>query len=151
MPYSTLADILGRIPEIRLIELTDESSPNPTGTVQESVVDLAIQDADAEIDSYLGQRYTLPLAVAPKVLTKISLDLAIYALFLGRVERMPDGLEARRKSALALLQMIADGKMSLGLPESSTEPTEAHGVSAKVSTGDSMFPLEAMQSLGGIW
>lgn len=146
--YCTLADILGRIPEIRLIELTDSVSPNPQGSVQEPVVDLAIQDADAEIDSYLGQRYALPLGVVPKVINKISIDLTIYALYLGRVERMPDGIESRRKSALALLQMIIDGKMTLGIDQAS-EPVQAPTVVVHVATGEPLFSLGSMSSLGG--
>lgn len=147
--YCTLADLQGRIPEIRLIELTDTTSPNPTGAVQEAVVDLAIQDADAEIDSYLGQLYTLPLSVVPKVINKISIDLAVYALYLGRVESMPDGIEGRRKSALAMLQMICDGKLSLGLEQNESESVQSSTVTAHVYTGDPMFTVESMGSLGG--
>lgn len=148
MAYCTLADLLGRIPLIRMIELTDQTSPNPTGTVQSDVVDLAIKDSDAEIDSYLGQRYTLPLANVPKVINKVSVDLAVYALYLGRVERMPDGIESRRKYAIAILQMIVDKKMALGLPETEA-PAQAPVVAVSVSTGEPLFTMESMSSFGG--
>lgn len=146
--YCALADILGRIPEIRLIELTDSTSPNPQGSVQGAVVDLAIQDADAEIDSYLGQRFALPLAVVPKVINKISIDLSMYALYLGRLDKMPDGIESRRKTAIALLQMIADGKMSIGT-DPTTEPVTTPTVMAHVATGEALYSMDAMGSLGG--
>ncbi|HOX50493.1 MAG TPA: DUF1320 domain-containing protein [Fibrobacteria bacterium] len=148
MAYCTLADLLGRIPLIRMIELTDQTSPNPTGAIQSDVVDLAIKDSDAEIDSYLGQRYTLPMADVPKVVNKVSIDLAVYALYLGRVDHMPDGIESRRKHALAILQMIVDKKMSLGIPESQA-PAQAPLVAVSVFSEGPLFTMDSMSSLGG--
>ena len=61
MSYCTQSDIEKLIPTLELAELTTESGSTPdAATVTE-----AIAKADAEIDSYLGAVFTLPLSTTP--------------------------------------------------------------------------------------
>lgn len=118
--YSALADILERLPQDVLIDLTDDDG---AGTVDESVVTRAIADADAEIDAYVGKRHNLPLAKTPDILRRLSVELAIGNLYSRRAAGTPDEWRNRAKDATRLLRDIADGRVSLGLDDPVGTPT----------------------------
>ena len=59
-PTRTQSDIEKLIPTQELAELTTESGSTPDA----AVITEAIAKADAEIDSYLGVIYTVPLSVS---------------------------------------------------------------------------------------
>lgn len=119
MMYCTVDDLRAHLPERRLIEVSDDVHPNSAGEVQASVVDAAIQSAGALIDSYVGQRYPLPLSTVPDILRRIAVNLAVCDLY-DRVTEMQttEGMRDRRKEATRLLELILDGKITLGLPKS---------------------------------
>ena len=78
MSYATPADIINRYPNRDLVQLTNE---NPTiTTVNTTVLQQALNDASAEIDGYIGGRFTLPLTDPPAVLSRLASDVAIYRL-----------------------------------------------------------------------
>ena len=116
MPYSTLADIIDRIDEEILIQLTDDEG---IGQVNEDKVATAIAEADGEIDSYLSRRYTLPLSSVPTVIKKLSVDIAIWNLYTRR-DKVEEARKSRYDAAVKLLTYISDGKATLGVdPEPS--------------------------------
>jgi len=110
MPYSTLADLKNQLSEDQLIQLTDDEN---LGVVNQAVIDKAIVDADAEIDSYLAGRYTVPLSPIPPLVARFSADLAIYNLYSRRMA-VPDQRKDRRDNGVRLLKMLADRKTTLG-------------------------------------
>jgi phage gp36-like protein len=121
MSYCTLEDIKKAIPEENLIQLTDDDN---LGVVNEDTVDDAVDYADQLIDGYLRGRYTLPLTSVPKLVTKLSLDLAVFYLYSRRLElEMPKGMESRYKNAVRILGEIQKGNLSLSADEA-TEPTD---------------------------
>ena len=61
MPYATVTDLQDRLGVPRLVQLTDLADPS-VGLVDPAVAQKALDDAEAEIDGYLGGRYALPLA-----------------------------------------------------------------------------------------
>lgn len=145
MAYCTLADLRLRLPESRLVELTDDTHPNAEGEVQVAVVDRAIESAGDLIDSYLGQRFSLPLVQVPKIVRQIAEDLAICFLYDRATEMSPpEGMTARRAASEKLLEKIAAGELSLGLPEQTAEPVS---LSAVVASGKALFSLDSMGSL----
>jgi len=111
MAYCTLADILGRIDEATVIQLTDDEG---TGAVHAGRVDEAIADADQEIDGYAGTRYAVPMSPVPAILKKLSVDIAIHNLFGRRSRKEPEERAERYKVAVELLRQIARGAFSLG-------------------------------------
>jgi len=117
MTYCTVDDLRAHLPERRLIEVSDDAHPNSSGEVQTSVVDAAIASAGALIDSYVGQRYPLPLPMVPDILRRIATNLAVCDLY-DRVTEMQttEGMRDRRKESTRLLELILDGKIALGLP-----------------------------------
>ena len=119
MAYATQADLIGRIGEESLIDLTDRADP-PTGAVDAAVVAGALADADAKIDGYLRVRYALPLSEAPPALRVLAVDLALYALHRFEV---PDLIEQRYKATIAFLRDVAAGKVLLPIADGSEAPS----------------------------
>ena len=57
MSYATPQDLINRYPNRDLVQLTNED-PTIT-TINTTVLQQALDDASAEIDGYLGGRFTL--------------------------------------------------------------------------------------------
>lgn len=119
--YSTLDDLKNTVPEDELIELTDDVGASAVDT---SVVARAIADADAEIDSYCGSRYTMPLSPVPVIIRKFSVDMAIYNLFSRRSLKVPDDRQKRYDNAIRFLRDLAKGINTLG-GDDPGEPTDS--------------------------
>ena len=120
MPYCTLADILKRIPEEAVIQLTDDAG---AGVVGQSNVDSAISRADKEIDAWCGDRYLVPFtSPAPPIVGELAIDMAIYFLYGRTVDEIPKSRADAYKNAVRLLEKISDGTISLGV-----EPVPAAG------------------------
>lgn len=139
MAYSALSDIVKLIPESVIIQLTDDEG---TGSVNQSRVDEAIRQADAEIDTYCGGRYDVPFVTVPDIVKKISVDIAIYNLYSRRVEEIPETRSERYKNAIRQLGEIASGKITIGEPESSIP--ESGGVKTNTTMDDRVFTKDNM-------
>jgi phage gp36-like protein len=145
MPYCDSYDILQVLPEIELIQLTDDSNT----AINYDVLNAAISFADTTINSYLRSRYTLPLSEIPELIKVFAIDLAIYRLHSRRMIReMPESILNSYKTVIAELGKIQKGIVSLGL-ESGSEDTQLSGhrefVSNKTST-DRLFSKEVMDA-----
>lgn len=110
MAYITVAVVASRISERELIRLTDEKG---LGVVVESVVDVAIETAEIEVDAYLGSRYSLPLDPVPAIATKLCCDLAIYNLYVNSPSGVPEDRQTQASTARAMLEKIAAGKLDI--------------------------------------
>lgn len=106
-------DYIDRHGAQELLQLTDRDGD---GVEDSGVLDKAVQDAENEIDAYVGARYALPLATTPLLLTRIARDLVRYFLF---DQRAPEEVRERYKRAVKLLESIRSGDTSLGLAEAS--------------------------------
>jgi phage gp36-like protein len=78
MSYATAAQMEEQFGLRELIALTDRDN---IGVVDSAVLARAQGDADAEIDSYLAGRYTLPLTGTFPVLVRHACNMARYHLF----------------------------------------------------------------------
>lgn len=144
MNYCTLEDIRGHISEARLVEITDDTHPNATGSVQATVVEKAINESSDIIDAYIGKRFKLPLPGIPSVLRTICVDLSIYNLY-ERVTEMDisEGMKLRYNNAIKMLERIAEGEMSIGIaPE---EPIAETGFAVASNGREPMFSMESMR------
>lgn len=106
MGYCSREDVGRMIPQAELAELTAESGDSPDYLV----VDEAIGKADAEIDSYLGVRYVVPLNPVPAQVKALSVDLAIYHLY-SRRSVVPVARRQKYEAAVAFLQQAAAGQI----------------------------------------
>lgn len=109
---TTYTDYLVRISEQVLLGLTDDLN---TGAVDTSIVDEVGLEASADVNSYLGNRYTVPFTSPyPRKVKNLTLDLAVFALFDRRQQGPPKTIEKRRDDAIKFMQAVADGEMNLG-------------------------------------
>ncbi len=113
MSYALPADLQSRYPQARLAEVSD-----PVGmVVQDDKLDTALADATAEMDGYLGRRYSLPLdsggASIPPVLQRLCCDIAIYRLMALLPKEAVADARRRYDDALAWLEDLAGGRIQL--------------------------------------
>lgn len=135
MSYCTLQQLIDRYSETLLVEISDRGE-TPTGTVDAVLIDRAIADADALIDGYLKVRYTLPLAVNPRLVTDLSLRISIYY---AHAHVASEKITADYKAAEKTLRDISLGLIKLDLD--GAEP--AGSGAAEVRTNDPHRPLTA--------
>ncbi len=127
MTYASAQDLITRFGETELMQLTDPDLQ----AVQLSKLELALADAQAYVDSFVGRVYALPLAgcvkpapvlgdplatavVAPPQLVRIAADVARY--YLHKDFAPENEVYLRYKAAERELQAIADGKATLSCP-----------------------------------
>jgi phage gp36-like protein len=120
MAYCTENDLLTMIPQNELAELTADSGDIPDS----QVVAEAINRADAEIDAYLGTRYTLPLTPVPDQVKGLSMDITLYHIY-SRRSVAPPVRRQKYEAALSLLKQVAAGEAVVeGASELLTETTQ---------------------------
>lgn len=121
MRYCTRADIGNAIPEITLIQLSndDPAAEQPN----ENVIGDSVRQAEELVDGYLRGRYNLPLDPVPTVLRDAVVYLARHWLYQRRPEgAMPDPVKDSRKDTIKLLESIRDGVVTLGMPTGQAAP-----------------------------
>lgn len=110
MPYTTETDITDiEITRDELIALTDDEK---LGVVNSTRVTAAILKADAEIDGYCQQRYTVPFSPVPDEIKFISTTLAAYWLWRRR-QKVSNSMLDKYTKALARLKAISRGDYSI--------------------------------------
>lgn len=108
-----------------------------------AVVNAAITDADSLIDGYLAKRYTLPFAGAMNLLTVWARAIARYLLHKDRrTLENDDPIVRDYRDATKSLQLVADGKLSLGATDPSLS-TSADG-SVQFESDDTVFGRDQM-------
>ena len=110
MPYASVDQLKAVIPDTDLALLTDFAGGE---TASDARLDQALDDATAEINTYIAKAFPLPLADPPHILVVICRDLAMHRLYvnLGHAENPFDALRA---AALFTLKGIAAGRVSIG-------------------------------------
>ena len=136
MAYCAQADILKRVSEDVLIQLTDLEGEE---SINSDVLSEAIARADAEIDSYLRVRgEDVPLTDTPNIVAQISIALTLADLYESR-EAMPETIKDRREWARQWLKDFAAGKVSLADDDhQGSDP--ASGVSYETETREFTHP-----------
>ena len=127
MAYCSEYDLLKMIPEAELVDLTVESGDVPDSLI---IAD-AINKAEAEIDSYLGVRYVVPVSPVPDQVKALAVDLAIYHLY-SRRNLVPPVRQQRYAAAVALLKQVRSGEIVITGPDGET-PAAAKDVAEATS------------------
>lgn len=135
--YASLDDLKKKLNEDELIRLTDD---NGLDIIDEATVNAAIEAAGVEIDSYLGERYSLPLSPVPGLIPHLAKDIAVYNLYARNHEGPTEHWQKRYDNAIKLLERIATGDVSLG----SGDP-DTGGDDAQISVQDRIFTRETMK------
>lgn len=118
--YATQQQMIDRFGYQEIMELTDRVG---TGNIDADVMDGALLDAEAEINSFLASRYTLPLAQTSQELVRLSCDITRYRLF---DIRATEAVKARYDDAIKKLRDVAKGVASLGIDQAS-QPVAVNG------------------------
>ena len=120
MSYATTEQISERYGADVLLLLADRDRD---GAADAAVVEQALADAAAEIDTYLAAKYDLPLTETPDILTRLAVDIAVYRLA-AEADLSTDERRKRYEDAVKLLERVARGEASLGLAD---PPASAYG------------------------
>jgi phage gp36-like protein len=110
--YAQSSDITALYGEALLVRVSDQ---NKDRQADPEVVEAGLEAADDIIDAYLSSQYTVPLAYVSKSVRKLAVDIAVYTMAMGRAERTEE-MRLRYEDAMAMLKMMAAGKIGLGLP-----------------------------------
>jgi len=140
--YCTLEDIKAHLPAKDIAELSNDGR----NTINEDVVDAAINESGVLIDSMIGGRYSLPFQNVPPLLKNICINLSIYNLQQRQINLDDNsGMRKRYDNAMKLLEKIASGEILLGAPM----PSESPGffASSMVAGGPAQFTMATMGSL----
>jgi phage gp36-like protein len=127
MAYATAQELTDRVGSDALAAVSDRDWD---AVVEAEAVAAALDDASAEIDSYLAARYALPIASPPAAVKRVCIDIAMYHL---SGNRTTEEVEKRYKNAVSWLRDIAKGLATLG--DSAAAP----------SGGGASFGAEARQ------
>lgn len=131
MAYISQSDLIAALGEQTVVDLTDRSSP-PSGEIDASVIEAAIADADALIDSYIASKAKLPFAETPALVVKLARDLAAYNLH-SHLPEIPEAVRKRRDDALIILRDISAGKANLGSLTNTADSFKQPGGTTTVS------------------
>jgi phage gp36-like protein len=118
--------MINRYPNRDLVQLTNED-PAAT-TVNQAPISLALADASSEIDGYIEARFQLPLADPPPVLNRLATDIAMYRLQSLRPLHDLQDARQRYEDAVATLEKVAAGELTLGIAADGKEPQVAGAV-----------------------
>ncbi len=137
MSYATQQDMVERFGAQELAQLSDRINGEQ---IDVTIVERALTDAAAEIDAYLGARYSLPLDSLPAVLVRLNADMARYHLY---DDKAPEAVRTRHQDALDLLKRIANGTVQL---PAATLLTPANGGNAvALKSQERQFDAAALQ------
>lgn len=132
--YVTVEAMKRKFGETILIRLTDTEKPYQ-GVINMEKLDAAIQEANSEIDAYVGSRYPLPLQTIPPFLVNIGCNLARYFAVTGDLSEN-DPIKNRHESSIKTLTKISKGELTLGgSPAGESKPVQTSSNNVMFSVG----------------
>lgn len=112
--YVSQSDLETRLGTPLLVGLTN--ADQAATSIDTDALGQAIAEAEAELNGYVGQQYTLPLvAPYPAIVTGLARRMAIYHVYQLSPGTAPQGVIEDYDRAVKTAQKIAEGKLSLGL------------------------------------
>jgi phage gp36-like protein len=138
MPYATIAQFITAFGELEAVELSNLDDPSATVIVN-APIDAALADASALIDTYLGNRYSLPLAYTPAVLVPCCLDIARHRL--DRI-RVREDVRQAYEDRIRWLEQVCKGIISLGVDLLNQPVVQSASVGKARGQGASTLNLE---------
>ncbi len=143
MSYVTVEAMQLKFGERELIQLTDNEAPYQDAINMEKL-NAAMQEANSEIDAYIGSRYPLPLQVMPPFLVNIGCNLARFYANTGDLAEN-DPIKARYDASIKTLTKISKGELTLGgSPAGESTPV-------KTSTNNVVFAIGRRDFGGKGW
>lgn len=144
MTYASAVDIAEIYGAEALARLTDTDGD---GASESAIVLRALSYADAQINSYIGVRYALPLPSTPELVRMLAIDLAIYRLAQDHA-RLTDEIARRYDDAVRQLSALAGGKAVLPIATSGGAETAAPSdMTVVVEAPERLFDRGALRRL----
>jgi len=113
MAYSTASDITARYDNEIIKDVSDNKS---TGTINTTLLDVLIADADSLIDTYLLQAFDVPLTTVPTIIKLCSVDIALYKLYRNRYDdKIPKDIISRYEEAIKFLERAVEFALKKGV------------------------------------
>lgn len=109
MAYATNNDIITIYGEQVLNAVASRDGSNRQSY---EAVEAALDAASAEIDTYIGNRYTVPLVAPPPYIRQVCVDISVYRLALD-VGPRTDEMRLRYKDAIEYLRAVSKGDIDL--------------------------------------
>ncbi len=109
-PYATAADFVAMYGNVEAIELTQLEDPEAT-TANTTMIDMAIEQAQGELNAYYAVRYELPLSEPYPKATQIQ-TLVVARYRLDKYRRRED-VRLEYESVLRQLEWLAKGQFLL--------------------------------------
>lgn len=125
MAYLTQSQLEERIGANEVAQLADRER---AGVADPAVIASAIIDAEAEINSYLGARYALP--ISPSVPDQVKSLTAVIARYNLHRRELDEGHPAyiAYRDAVRYLERVASGLITLPLSEGTAEAAQTGGL-----------------------
>lgn len=111
MSYASVTEFKKGIPNRDLVSLTDLD--DGTGMINDDRIQDALDDASAEIDSYIAKAVDLPLVEVPRILKSVCRDLALHRLYVNIGHSM-EARKSLRDDAITYLKSVSRGDAALG-------------------------------------
>lgn len=132
--YATVEAMKRKFGESELIQLT-ETEPPYLDAINMDKLNAAMNEANSEIDAYVGSRYALPLQIIPPFLTEIGCNLARYYAVTGDLAEN-DPIKNRYESSIKTLTKISKGELVLGgSPVGESKPVQTSSNNVMFSVG----------------
>jgi len=142
--YATPQDMIDRFGLTEMLRLS-RPEDRTAETVDEAVVNSALEDATATINGYLRGYYELPLEVPPKEIIRAACHLARYDLAdTGRSEPS-DHMVSSRKEIMSWLMKISDNKVRIDAPRKNSATSQSGASGARISDRPSVFTDESLK------
>lgn len=110
--YATRDDITSRHGEDMLLRIADRDGDD---VVDDDAVNLALESASSEIDSYVATRYPVPLSSPSAMVTQVCVDIAVYRLASSE-SALTEEMRKRYDDAIKWLQAVAKGDAAIVTP-----------------------------------
>lgn len=131
MSYASRDDMVSRFDELEVIQLTDRDERS--GRINDAKLAYALEDASAEMDTYLASRYRVPVKTHARFLAGLCCDIARYRLS-GSGVCETDPVRVRYRDAIRFLERAAAGTTTLGLDVTDTPIQSENTVQFELGT-----------------
>jgi phage gp36-like protein len=139
--YATLAQLIDRVGEPMLIDLTDNRAEVQTGAVVMAVIDRALADTDALINGYLSTRYYFKVSIVSPMVADIAGAVVLWKLHVSTPE---DKIKADYEAAIKSLRDIAQGVIRI--PDATgLEPASSGASGVMVTDRERPFTADNMK------
>jgi phage gp36-like protein len=140
MSYASIADFTLAFGEQETLMLSELDEPNSV-SIENSVVQRALDDATAEIESYLTAARIFVTGDPPLILRNKCCDIARYRL---DKNRQREDVRLRYEDAIKFFKDVVKGDASIGLTPGTDQPAIIRNSKPKGFHGDRIFTYDSL-------